>query len=180
MAINERGIWLDKSETDIHSFDEKLCNAIIKAIEYYETVVDIGCGDGRYTKALIKAGFECVGYDGSPLTPEITGGLCKVKDFSNPVDIGEFQVVLCLEVGEHIPEEYEQVFIDNICLASKEIIILSWAVEGQPGYGHVNCKNNDYVISEMADRGFLYKFDTSEYLRKNSELWWFKNTVMVF
>lgn len=178
--INDRGIWLDEEETKIHSFDEKLCKAIIKTIKGNKTVVDIGCGDGRYTKALIGAGFDCIGFDGSPLTPKITNGLCGIMDFSDPVDIGEYDVVLCLEVGEHIPKDYEQIFIDNICLATKGVIILSWAVEGQPGYGHVNCQNNDYVISEMSDRGFFYNFDKSEYLRKNSELWWFKDTTMYF
>jgi 2-polyprenyl-3-methyl-5-hydroxy-6-metoxy-1,4-benzoquinol methylase len=178
--INEHGIWLDKNETDTHLFDVSLCKCIAGYFKRGRTIIDVGCGNGDYTKKLREAGFDCVGYDGSPLTPEISGGLCKVADFSQPVGLGTYDVVLCLEVGEHIPVEYEQVFIDNICKLSTLYILLSWAIEGQPGYGHVNCRNNDYVISEMLKRGFHHWSSVSKDFREVSTLPWFRNTLLMF
>lgn len=178
--IHERGYWLSKDETNTHDWDRPLANEIVKMFKSSKSIVDIGCGNGGYTKNFIDNGLMCTGYDGSPLTPEITGGLCSVKDFSQPVDIGKFELVLSLEVGEHIPERYEQVFIDNLCKTAKKFICLSWGVVGQGGLGHVNCRNNDYVIAQMAKRGFIFDIDRSEALRSVSTFPWFKNTVMVF
>ena len=182
--IHERGYWTDRHETDTHVCDEPLCTAIIEMYKDVKTAVDIGCGNGQYTRNMIDAGIDCKGFDGSPLTPEITEGLCKEMDFSIPTDVGQFELVLCLEVGEHIPAKYEEVFIDNICRASMKHICLSWALEGQAGWGHVNCRNNDYVINELDKRGFKYKPEETLSLRKstgaNPYLWWFKDTVMVF
>jgi hypothetical protein len=178
--INERGIWTSTDETSTHLFDKKLCDAIIKGLNPNMSVVDIGCGNGAYTMAIREAGIRCVGYDGSPLTEELTNGICKIMDFSYPVKVGRYDVVLSLEVGEHIPVEFESIFIDNLVRASKRFIILSWAIEDQPGTGHINCRNNDYIIDQMDKRGFFYCPEASQILRINSELPWFKDTLMVF
>jgi len=182
--IHPKGYWLVVEGENTHTFDQRLCASIVDIFKpFVKTAVDIGCGDGRYTKYLIKNGIKCKGYDGSPVTPQLSGGLCEVKDFADPQDIGKFDLVLSLEVGEHIPKEYEQIFIDNICNASNRYICLSWAIEGQPGYGHFNCRNNDYVISELAKKGFYHCAKSSQYLRDNctqDKFPWFINTVMVF
>jgi len=176
--MNERGIWTTKEETDTHEFDVSLCDQIV--LLFHGSVIDIGCGDGSYTRHLIQNGFDCVGYDGSPLTPELSSGLCGVMDFSEPVNVGRFDIVLSLEIGEHIPIQYEEVFIDNICNATKNFIILSWAVIGQGGTGHVNCRDNDYIITKIQARGFILNPALTQKLRSSAILSWFKNTLMVF
>ena len=176
--MNNRGCWTTREEADTHVFDAQLCEAIIATFPV-STAVDIGCGKGDYVRALRDADIPCWGYDGSPLTKEFCE-VCETMDFSVPQDIGEFDLVLSMEVGEHVPVEYEQVFIDNICRASREYVCLSWAIEGQGGTGHVNCRNNGYIINEMYRRGFDVDWEHTEYLREQSTLPWFKNTIMVF
>jgi SAM-dependent methyltransferase len=171
---------LTKTMTDTHVYDKSLSDAIVRCYIDYDTVVDIGCGKGEYVRNFIDNGISCMGFDGSPLTPELTEGLCRVMDFSEHADIGKFDMVLSLEVGEHIPRNYEQIFFDNICGASEKKIVLSWAIEGQGGNGHYNERNNNYVIIEMGKRGFLWDVIETQYLRKNSTLPWFKNTIMAF
>jgi hypothetical protein len=180
--IHERGYYTDKEDMADHRFDERLCWAIIKLcgefdIRRVKTIIDIGCGDGSYVREFRKNGFDCIGLDGNPLTSKIP--YCQVMDFS--INLISFfnDLAICLEVGEHIPQEYEQFFIDNICRVSDNII-LSWAIEGQGGLGHVNCRNNDYIIAEMKKRNFDYDAIATNFLRKNSTLPWFKNTLMAF
>jgi hypothetical protein len=177
-----KGCWTTKQETDTHVFDQSLCDAIITICnnQNIKTVADIGCGDGSYTKHFIYNSIVCDGFDGSPLTTELTWGLCYIKDFSEPQNIGKYGLVLSLEVGEHIPAEYEQIFFDNLVNASIGLIILSWAVEGQGGDGHINCRDNDYIIQQMKDRGYDFDKDTTEYLKDKATVPWFKNTVLVF
>jgi tryptophanyl-tRNA synthetase len=178
--INERGYWQSMEEINTHEFDKTLCGAIIERYKDTGTLVDIGCGNGAYVFNFSNSGIKCKGYDGSPLTEKITYGICEIKDFSTDVEIGKYDLVLSLEVGEHIPSKYEQIFIDNICNAAKNLIILSWAVEGQGGTGHFNERNNDYVIGEFAKRRFIFDNEQSSYLRIRSSLPWFINTIMVF
>ena len=59
-------------------------------------------------------------------------------------------------------------------------LVLSWAVVGQGGFGHVNCQNNDYVIRLFEGMGYTYDQENSANLRKVSSLPWFPNTVLVF
>jgi hypothetical protein len=183
--IHERGYYTDKEDMADHRFDERLCWAIIKLcgefdIRRVKTIIDIGCGDGSYVKEFRRKGFTCDGFDGCPLTEKIP--YCGIKDLSKElvfITAFKYDLAICLEVGEHIPQKYEQFFIDNICITSDNII-LSWAIEGQGGLGHVNCRNNDYIIAEMKKRNFDYDAIATNFLRKNSTLPWFKNTLMAF
>jgi 2-polyprenyl-3-methyl-5-hydroxy-6-metoxy-1,4-benzoquinol methylase len=179
--LDYRGYWTSTKETDTHIFDTSLANATINICkDNIKTIVDIGCGNGKYTSYFNDNGFYCIGFDGSPLTPELTNNLCHIMDFSEPANVGEYDLVFCLEVGEHIPKEYEQIFLDNIIRAAKKDVILSWALIGQQGDGHVNCQNNDYIIREMLLRGFNLDPDKSNFLRKEASLDWLRGTIMYF
>ena len=180
--ISENGSWLiDDENTSEHCFDQSLCNSIIEFIseKKFSSLYDLGCGLGGYVFQIKKNGFKIDGYDGNPHTDKLTYGLCKVLDLSKPQSLELRDCTISLEVGEHIPKEFEQVFINNLCKSSKNII-LSWAVEGQNGYGHVNCRNNDYVINQIESRGYRYDDVVSKKLREKSNLSWFKNTLMDF
>ena len=58
---------------------------------------------------------------------------------------GLHDAVLSLEVGEHIPEDYEDIYLENLDRHADKIIILSWAVPEQGGFGHVNERDNGYI-----------------------------------
>jgi hypothetical protein len=181
--INTKGYW--ESDTSCgHHFDEGINNSILFLIEKFgiTNVIDFGCGMGDYIKRIMDLGCECQAYDGNPNTPLLTNGIGKVLDFTEKFDLNKkFDLVISLEVGEHIPKEYENIFINNICNHSHNYIIISWAIIGQGGDGHVNCQNNDYIINEITKRGFKYDLKNTKLLRDNATTaWWFKNTIMVF
>src|SRR5512139_1356419 len=110
IKVNERGAWLNMGEGQM--FDAALAQRIEKILINLGvyTMIDIGCGDGSYTRYMNENGFNCVGYDGNPNTEHITHNLCRVLDFSEKQDVGLFDAALSLEVGEHIPAQYEDVF----------------------------------------------------------------------
>jgi len=180
--INERGFW-ESTDSSGHIHDHSLCKALLKYFNQNEmkTVIDLGCGMGDYAKTFINEGILCEAYDGNPNTESLTNGLGKVLDFSTDFDLEKtFDCVMSLEVGEHIPREFEQTFFNNVTRHAKNHIILSWAIVGQGGDGHVNCQNNDYVINQMKNRGFEIDFQSSNFLRSSAIAPWFKNTIMVF
>jgi hypothetical protein len=83
-------------------------------------------------------------------------------------------------VGEHIPKNSEDTFIHNLHVNNVKGIILSWAIIGQGGDGHVNEQNNEYIKSKICNLGYKNDFETEIKLRNASSLSWFKNTIMVF
>lgn len=114
-------------------------------------------------------------------TCTVTDGYVKFMDLTVPTFLGtKYEWVMSLEVGEHIPSIHEATFLRNIVRHATEGVVLSWGVPGQHGHHHVNLHENSYVISRMADLGFVYDNNTSEGLRKAAQLEWFKNTIMVF
>jgi cyclopropane fatty-acyl-phospholipid synthase-like methyltransferase len=184
MIINQQGFWMNPTKEG-HAHDSRLSGEILKLLRVYkcDTLVDFGCGTGEYARFFRKHGLVVEAYDGNPYTEQLTGGIGQVKDLSQPFDLGKkFKCVMSLEVGEHIPAEFEQAFLDNLIKHSidKGIIILSWAVPGQVGDGHVNCQTNDYIMQEMQKRGYYLLDDSTNKLRKAASLWWFKNSLMVF
>ena len=102
-------------------------------------------------------------------------------DLSRPlVGIAEFDYVLCLEVGEHVPAEFEAVLLDNLDHHARHGIVLSWAIPGQDGVGHVNTQPNAYVINQMLARGWVELRRMTAELRERAHHQWFKNSIMVF
>ena len=71
--------------------------------------------------------------------------------------------VQSFEVGEHISEKYESIFIENICNNARKGIIMSWAQKGQGGDGHINEKSITYITEKIEKHGFkLNKEKTNE------------------
>jgi hypothetical protein len=137
---------------------------------------------GRYFKSR-DARFAYEAVDGALNVASFTSGFVQWADLTLPLHTARgapADWVLCLEVGEHLPAQYEEGFLDNVDAHNRCGAILSWAVEGQAGKGHVNMHNNDYVINAMTKRGYTYDAATSMAGRDVAELPWMKNTFMLF
>ncbi|CAD7961298.1 unnamed protein product [Amoebophrya sp. A25] len=192
------------------------------------TSLDFGCGLGYYVRDLRKSGLSAFGLDGNPATEEISEGRCRLANFVEPLfcrlprqegpeavrtqDDGVYcrprgshnatDVVLSLEVGEHIPPEFERTFLDNLAKHARSLLILSWG--NQPGTGHYNNlpipavvpkvlralesqRNTTRSVKALHGRSSLqemtpWMYDAREAraLRSASTLPWFEHTLMVF
>ncbi len=181
--VHPHGYWLSQDANEHHVFDQGVCSELTQFFRSQGgSVVDFGCGPGKYVQALLAAGVPCEGYDGNPMTEQLTGGTCKVLDLSSPVDLGTmYDWVLSLEVGEHIPPEHEDTFLRNIDRHNRKGVVLSWAIPGQGGYGHFNERNNDYIRERFAEMGYSSDPLLEQRLRNSaSNCWWFRDTIMVF
>lgn len=180
--IRENGSW-DGDTTSKHYHDHTLSQCLIDILldNDIKTVLELGCGRGDYAKKIIEYNILCDCYDGHPNTKEMTHGICDTVDLSKPVFFDKtYDCVISLEVGEHIPQSCEDNFITNIVKHSHNLIIISWAIPGQPGDGHINCKTNDYIIDRIEKENFYFNRTVTQKLRRQSSLWWFKNTLMFF
>jgi hypothetical protein len=182
MIIEQKtGIWIGADRHGV--YDESLADGLAHfcLAKQFATIVDLGCGHGKYVEHLSRAGLNCVGYDGNPFTPQITNGKCRVLNLARPISIGLFDCVISLEVGEHIPKDYQEIYICNLLKTTRKYLICSWALPGQGGLGHFNERPQQEVISDFEAAGRLhYDGGTSDMLRELSSLPWFKNTIICF
>ena len=190
--IKETGYWTSNDTEAIHVHEPNLANWILNYLQNDKDkqLIDFGCGMGDYLKKLHNNGFSNLhGFEG-----EVRKGspkFIKNWDLSNPIKNYEgynslkksAYNTICLEVGEHIPKQYESIFLDNITSLTTNKIIMSWAIIGQLGDGHVNCMNNDEVILKMDELGFKYLEDDSISARNSVSpaiASWFLKTIMIF
>ncbi len=174
------GVWLDRDHAiaaHADAFDGALAERLSQIL-LEKSVADFGCGSGVYVDHLRSKGIDAFGYDGGPAVTACRDG--QVLDLSQPVSVPVADWVLSLEVGEHIPASRERTFISNLHRHNREGIVLSWAIEGQSGTGHVNCRNNDYLIDVVQTLGYQFDATLSQTLRDAATKPWFKNTLMVF
>ena len=85
-----------------------------------------------------------------------------------------------LQVGEHVPKAFEAAFVENLHRHNARGVVLSWAVVGQGGTGHVNEQSNEYVKAAVCAKGYVNDVEAEEALRKAARFPFFKKTLMVF
>ena len=190
--ITETGYWTSDDTESIHVHDPRLANWILNYLQNDKDkqLIDFGCGIGDYLKKLHNNGFSNLhGFEGevrkgSPNFVDSWDLTNPIKNYKNYDHLKKNAYnSICLEVGEHIPKQYESIFLDNITSLTTNKIILSWAIIGQLGDGHVNCMNNDEVILKMNELGFNY-LENDSIIARNSVspeiASWFLNTIMIF
>jgi len=136
-----------------------------------QTVADIGAGLGIFKEIIIAEGKAryVVAFDGAINVHEVSNGLVQFRDFAKPQNIGVYDWVYSIEVAEHVPKEFEDVFIENLVRAADKGIVMSWAHIGQAGDGHVNNQNRDYVLRKFADKGFYNNEAELEKMKPSAE-----------
>ena len=185
LEILPTGAWTDPDERH-HKFDAGLAGSLAEFFSRYGfyhplvDIIDLGCGPGRYVKSLNDCSkfVLAVGYDGNPNLRFIDGSACMVCDLTKEPYLCEAKDwILCLELGEHVPVEYEEAVWGHLGQA-KTGVIISWAPPGQGGHGHFNCREPAYIGEKMAELGFVE--GKPDFFRNRSTLPWFKTNLRVF
>jgi len=178
--ISETGYW--KSDIyDVHISSLELAKWLSNFLPKYKLIHDFGCGNGDYLSHLEKCGFEkLIGYEGEIPKTRVFNNIF-LQDLTNEFKVEKGNVI-CLEVGEHIPKKYQNIFLNNICNACDDKLIISWANRGQTGLYHVNCLNADEIVPLIQSNGF--KLLEQESLNARNSIGdicdWFKNTLYIF
>lgn len=177
------GAW-EKSEIGgQHAFSYRLAEYVAKLLPKNEPLFDLGCGPGTYSKYFRDVGFTNVtAIEGSDLE-ELFETQVEVFDLTETMGVVKNPGnVFCAEVCEHVPGEYMNVLLDNISRCCIGYLVLSWAIRGQSGFGHVNCMDNYEVIGILEDKGFEFLWGPSREARSviENHCDWFRNTILIF
>jgi SAM-dependent methyltransferase len=123
------------------------------------SLLDVGCGNGTWLKAAVEFGIpEVFGVDGVKVSPEklhIPAEQIRHQDLTHPWNLGKrFDVVICLEVAEHLDSAFAEILIDAL-VKHGDRIYFSAACPGQIGHWHVNCQWPSYWQKLFNDRGYV-------------------------
>ncbi len=101
------------------------------------SVIDVGCGSAAWASIAKKLGCGVFGVDGH--TPEshllIDPEEFEQSDLRHGVDCSGYDLAICLEVGEHLPETSAPALIAG--LSKAKYVLWSAAVPGQHGVNHI-------------------------------------------
>lgn len=136
---------------------EVIVKLLLERLEV-RSVCDVGCGVGIWLRELLKQGVQdVVGVDGAWVPADkllVPRERFVTHDLTTPLGLGRrFDLVLCLEVGEHLPGQAADVLVDSL-VAHGSTICFSAAVPGQGGYQHINEQFQDYWIEKFRARGY--------------------------
>ena len=158
---------------------------LILALVKPRSVVDVGCGVGTWLSVFSEFGVDDVlGIDGEHVdrsTLEIPVEQFLPFDLTLPILTDrQFDLVVSLEVAEHLPEECAKIFIKSLTKLGP-VILFSAAIPFQGGTGHLNEKWPDYWANHFKDDGY----ETIDCIRKKvwqdeKVEWWYAQNLLVF
>ena len=164
----------------------------IEQVYHPRTLIDFGCGDGDLVRGFNSVGVNAFGVEGTVnCLPYIRLAVAKIPDPDNPPLLGiqnrimihdlrkpivklfeydDFNlnsgvdVALCLEVAEHLEEEFAHNLIRNIILSSDKIVFTA-APPGQEGNHHVNLKSRDWWIGLFGEYKYVFDYESTSMVR---------------
>lgn len=164
-----------------------------------DSAYDVGCAKGFIVKHLRLLGVKAYGCDISPYAIEKNHEESKpyvvVKDFSKDFEnynmiIPKFDVVLSLDVIEHIPEDRLKIFAHNLFAITGKFLILSTPIipEGLPSTdggkdkSHISLHSENYWTNLFKECGFKFIGRTKWSIPKSDipNEFWELNNMMVF
>jgi hypothetical protein len=150
------------SSGDPHSYSPAVWQYLIGRFAV-RSVLDVGAGLGHAALWFHRAGIPTVAVEGlrwncdRSVYPLVHADLSRNAVYC-PVDL-----VMCIEMVEHLEEQYIDKLLDTLC--NGKIIVMTNALPGQGGYHHVNEQPTQYWIDHLAKRGCTVSIDDTEHIR---------------
>ncbi len=150
-----------------------------------QSVLDVGCGVGSCLKAAQEIGVaEVRGIEGNWLDRSklvVDSALVETRDLEQGFSLGRrFDLVICLEVAEHLSPESANRFVENLC-AHGDLVLFSAAIPFQGGHHHLNEQFPDYWAGLFSSQGFRSVDLIRPRIWNDESVWyWLRQNTILF
>ncbi len=149
------------------------------------SVCDVGCGVGTWLAAAGELGASRLqGFEGPwgrTAKLVVDQSIVTFGDLERPIRAdGKFDLVISLEVAEHLTESRAPAFVEDLC-ALGDLVLFSAAIPNQGGTGHVNERWQSWWAGLFAERGY----DAFDAIRPAiwsdpSVAWWYRQNILLY
>ncbi len=148
------------------------------------SVVDVGCGTGTFLHVFKEHGIrEVLGIDGKWVDKKqlyINREEFVELNLEEPIQINRtFDMVICLEVAEHLAESSANAFIESLTSLGK-LIVFSAATKKQGGQNHLNEQPFRYWKEKFESKGYkVIDFFRPVFWNEEKIQWWYKQNMFL-
>lgn len=149
-----------------------------------KTVIDIGCGTGTWLSVFKSLGCSVFGLDGSWVEKQMLK--IDLEEFyetnlEEKIILNKtFDLVVSLEVGEHLKEERAESFISDLTSLGP-VILFSAAVPSQYGRHHINEKWQSYWVEIFLKNNYIPIDCIRPVIWNNHDVeWWYKQNTILY
>jgi len=152
------------------------------------STLDVGSGSGAIAEVVAARGIRVLGVDGNPRSVLDSrafenGGRADFRsiDLSEPfpLELGSFDWVMSFAVAEHVPFNFEHIFVTNLQSTARAGILLVWDERSATGTGHVNSRDELEVLRIFNALGFDVDVPATDELRGIASLRWYKLVLVL-
>ena len=150
-----------------------------------KSIIDVGCGLGTWLSVCIEQGIQDVtGVDGDYVPKDmlrIPHDRFLVADLSKPLSLErKYDLVMALEVAEHIPGEFERLFVKSLTDLGP-VVLFAAGVPMRSGHGHVNEQWQSHWVAIFSERSY----SVLDYVRPKiwddrEIMWWYAQDTLLF
>jgi SAM-dependent methyltransferase len=157
---------------------------LVQQIISPESVLDVGCGTGTWLKVFQDYGVrDVLGIDGDYVDLKklkISSDKFLAHDLRRGLVVNrKFDLVISLEVAEHLPESSAEGFIASL-VRHGDTILFSAAIPGQGGQDHINEQWPAYWQSKFEHHGFYCHDILRSQIWDNKDVdWWYKQNLFL-
>ncbi len=152
-----------------------------------KSVVDIGCGVGTWLSVFRAYGVGSIrGFDVSDLPSEDYAVDKNCRETRSDLSSEDFlldiksDLGICLEVGEHLPDEAAGALVNNLVTMSP-VIIFSAAFPGQTGLNHINEQPPWYWREKFHCQGYREIDFLRPLIWSDARVsWWYRQNITSF
>ena len=158
---------------------------LVMGLLHPRSAVDVGCGTGSWLSVFLQHGVEeILGID----REYVTGEILEIPeeeflghDLRFPLWMDrQFQLVVSLEVAEHLPCECAETYVDSLTRLGPAILF-SAAVPFQGGTDHVNEQWPDYWVDLFRKKGFVALDPIRKQIWGHPDIeWWYSQNILMF
>lgn len=152
-----------------------------------KSILDVGCGIGTWLSVSKKLGIsQVLGLDGdyvdrSLLHKYLLDQEFRQIDLLNSFNLNlRFDLSICLEVVEHLPESSAENIVNSLIIHS-DAILFSAAIPGQGGQNHLNEQYPEYWsnLFKIHDYYFYDLIRPKIWDNENIDFWYKQNIFLV-